>query len=286
MLVALFVSLIAARADPPVPPLTGRVMDLAEILDQAEKDRITAELANFEKQKQLQLVVVTLPDLAGYTIEDWGLALGRSWGIGQKGKDNGVILLVAPKDHELRIEVGYGLEGDLPDATANEIIRKDITPHFRKGEMALGIEAGVQAIIKTLGGTVDASVAVPAAGRSSPEDDGLLFWVSLIVFFGFVIFRNFGGRRRGFLGGYYAAAASGAVAAGVVDPRAVDPRVAASRAAAALSGAAAPRDGGEHAQAFRERTSRRRSGHRRKRRRGRARNSSPSSPAGPTAITW
>jgi len=202
LLVALFVSLIAARADPPVPPLTGRVMDLAQVLDQAEKDRITAELANFEKQKQLQLVVVTLPDLAGYAIEDWGLALGRSWAIGQKGKDNGVILLVAPKDHELRIEVGYGLEGDLPDATANEIIRKDITPYFRKGEMALGIEAGVQAIIKTLGGTVDASVAVPAA-QSSPEDDGLLFWVSLIVFFGFVMFRNFGGRRRGFLGGYY-----------------------------------------------------------------------------------
>jgi uncharacterized protein len=202
LLVALFVSLTGARADPPVPPLTGRVMDLAQILDQAEKDRITAELANFEKQKQLQLVVVTLPDLAGYTIEDWGLALGRSWAIGQKGKDNGVILLVAPKDHELRIEVGYGLEGDLPDATANEIIRKDITPYFRKGEMALGIEAGVQAIIKTLGGTVDASVAVPEA-QSSSEDDGLLFWVSLIVFFGFVMFRNFGGRRRGFWGGYY-----------------------------------------------------------------------------------
>jgi uncharacterized protein len=179
-------------------------MDLAQVLDQAEKDRITAELANFEKQKQLQLVVVTLPDLGGYTIEDWGLALGRSWAIGQKGKDNGVILLVAPKDHELRIEVGYGLEGDLPDATADQIIRRDITPRFRKGEMALGIEAGVQAIIKTLGGTVDAAVAVPAAqGGSSPEDDGLLFWVSLIVFFGFVMFRNFGGRRRGFWGGYY-----------------------------------------------------------------------------------
>jgi uncharacterized protein len=179
-------------------------MDLAQVLDQAEKDRITAELANFEKQKQLQLVVVTLPDLGGYTIEDWGLALGRSWAIGQKGKDNGVILLVAPKDHELRIEVGYGLEGDLPDATADQIIRRDITPRFRKGEMALGIEAGVQAIIKTLGGTVDAAVAVPPArGESSPEDDGLLFWVSLIVFFGFVMFRNFGGRRRGFWGGYY-----------------------------------------------------------------------------------
>jgi uncharacterized protein len=204
LLLALVVSLTAARADPPIPPLTGRVMDLAQVLDQAEKERITAELANFEKQKQLQLVVVILPDLAGYTIEDWGLALGRSWGIGQKGKDNGVILLVAPKDHALRIEVGYGLEGDLPDATANEIIQNVIIPHLRNGEVALGIEAGVQAIIKILGGTVDAAVAVPAAqAGSSQEDDGLLFWVSLILFFGFVIFRNFGGRRRGFWGGYY-----------------------------------------------------------------------------------
>lgn len=206
LLLLLLLSFTAAQADPPIPPLTGRVMDLAQILDQAEKDRITAELANFEKQKQLQLVVVTLPDLAGYTIEDWGLALGRSWAIGQKGKDDGVILLVAPKDHKLRIEVGYGLEGDLPDATANEIIQNVIIPHLRNGEMALGIEAGVQAIIKTLGGTVDAAVAVPAAqAESSQEDDGLLFWVSLILFFGFVIFVNVGrrGRRRGFWGGYY-----------------------------------------------------------------------------------
>ena len=137
---------------------------------------------------------MTLPDLAGYTIEDWGLALGRGWGIGQKGKDNGVILLVAPKDHELRIEVGYGLEGDLPDATANEIIRKDIIaalPQRRDGAGHRG--RGRRPSSTTLGGTVDAAVAVPAAqAESSPEDDGLLFWVSLILFFGFVIFVNVG----------------------------------------------------------------------------------------------
>jgi len=204
LLFLLLFSFTAAQADPPIPPLTGRVMDLAQVLDQAEKDRITAELANFEKEKQIQLVVVTLPELAGYTIEDWGLALGRSWAIGHKGKDDGVILLVAPKDHELRIEVGYGLEGDLPDATADKIIRSDITPRFRKGEMALGIEAGVQAIITTLGGTVDAAVALPAAqADGTPEDDGLLFWVSIALFILFFLFRNFGGRRRGFWGGFY-----------------------------------------------------------------------------------
>ena len=182
-------------------------MDLAQILDQAEKDRITAELANFEKQKQLQLVVVTLPDLAGYTIEDWGLALGRSWAIGQKGKDNGVILLVAPKDHKLRIEVGYGLEGDLPDATANEIIRK--RHHPASAAMARWRWASRPACrpsSRPWAGRSMPAVAVPAAqAESSPEDDGLLFWVSLILFFGFVIFVNVGrrGRRRGFWGGYY-----------------------------------------------------------------------------------
>src|SRR5262249_31935993 len=147
LLLIVFSVVAVARADPPIPPLTGRVMDLARALDPEAVGRLTGELESFEREKQIQLVVVTLPDLQGYTIEDWGLALGRGWGIGQKGKNNGVLLLVAPKDRQLRIEVGYGLEGDLPDATADQIIRRDIIPYFREGQMAQGVEAGVQAII-------------------------------------------------------------------------------------------------------------------------------------------
>ena len=200
LLIALLLP-IAVQADPPVPPLTGRVVDLAHLLDQGASERITAELASFERQKGIQLVVVTLPDLQGYTIEDWGLALGRGWQLGQKGKDNGAILLVAPKDRALRIEVGYGLEGDLPDATANDIIRRVIIPYFRGGQMAEGIEAGVQAIITDLGGKVEGGAAV-APPESQSSGDGLPFAGVFFIFLLFIFIMNLR-RRRGVWGGYY-----------------------------------------------------------------------------------
>lgn len=199
LLVALLLP-VAVQADPPIPPLTGRVVDLAHLLDQSATDRITAELAGFEKEKGIQLVVVTLPDLQGYTIEDWGLALGRGWKIGQAGRDNGVVLLVAPKDRQLRIEVGYGLEGDLPDATADEIIRRDIVPYFRDGEMARGVEAGVQAIITTLGGTIEGAKVAAPTQEGAPF--GSLHWVIFVLVIVFFLYLNFR-RGRGLWGGYY-----------------------------------------------------------------------------------
>jgi uncharacterized protein len=200
LLVALLLP-VASEADPPVPPLSGRVVDLAHLLDQSASDRITAELANFERQKGIQLVVVTLPDLQGYTIEDWGLALGRGWKLGQKGKDNGAILLVAPKDRALRIEVGYGLEGDLPDATADDIIRRVIIPYFRSGQMAQGIEAGVQAIITQLGGKVEGGAAV-APPESQSNGNGLPIVAVFFIILLFIFIMNVR-RRRGVWGGYY-----------------------------------------------------------------------------------
>jgi uncharacterized protein len=151
-LVVLF-SLTPAFADPPIPALTGRVVDGAHILDQGTVANLTGQLAGYEQSTTNQVVVVTLPDLQGYPIEDWGLALGRGWGIGQKGKDNGVLLIVAPNEHKVRIEVGYGLEGDLPDATANEIIQSEIIPRFKGGDMAGGVSAGVGGVLAALGGT-------------------------------------------------------------------------------------------------------------------------------------
>src|SRR4029434_8581147 len=139
--------------DLPVPALTGRVVDQAGILSSDDESRLTGKLHDLETKTSIQLVVVTLPSLRSRPIEDWGLALGRTWGIGQKGKDNGVLLVVAPNDRELRIEVGYGLEGTLPDATANDIIRNVIVPRFKAGDMAGGISDGVDAIIAVLTGT-------------------------------------------------------------------------------------------------------------------------------------
>ena len=143
-----------ALADtPPVPALTGRVVDQANILDAGQESRLTTRLKDFEAKSSIQLVVVTLANLGDWPIEDWGLALGRTWGIGQKGKDNGALLIVAPNDRDLRIEVGYGLEGTLPDATADGIIRNVIIPRFRAGDMAGGISDGVDAIITALSGS-------------------------------------------------------------------------------------------------------------------------------------
>ena len=153
--IALLVLIIpqAAADTLPVPALTGRVVDQANILSSSEQSRLTAKLSDLEAKTSIQLVVVTLPSLKGAPIEDWGLALGRTWGIGQKGKNNGALLIVAPNDRELRIEVGYGLEGTLPDATADSIIRNVILPRFKAGNMAGGISDGVDAIIAVLTGT-------------------------------------------------------------------------------------------------------------------------------------
>jgi uncharacterized protein len=163
----LILALAPALAGPPIPALTGRVVDAADVLSTATVDAVSAKLQSYEAATTNQVVVVTLPDLKGYPIEDWGLELGRGWGVGQKGKDNGVILIVAPKDRQLRIEVGYGLEGQLPDATADKIIRYDIIPRFKSGDIDGGVIAGVDAILAALGGTYS-----PAVIETSNADIG------------------------------------------------------------------------------------------------------------------
>jgi uncharacterized protein len=173
-----------ARADPPIPALTGRVVDQAGVLDPSTIATITAQLSGYESSTGKQVVVVTLPDLKGYPIEDWGLALGRGWGIGQKGKNNGVLLIVAPKDHAVRIEVGYGLEGILPDATANEIVQSEIIPHFKSGDIPGGIAAGVNGILAALGGSYTPTPVNSGVGAEAGQAIGQ--WAPFL-FFGFFI---------------------------------------------------------------------------------------------------
>ena len=132
------------------PALTGRVVDTAKLIDAATKDRLDGMLAAHEAATSDQVVVVTLPSLGGMAVEDFGYQLGRSWGIGQRGKDNGVLLIVSRDDRKLRIEVGYGLEGKLTDADAAVIINQTITPAFRRNDYAGGIEQGVAAILQRL----------------------------------------------------------------------------------------------------------------------------------------
>ena len=173
----------ALAKDPPIPALTGRVVDQASILSQQQERDLTGKLAALERKTGDQLVVVTLKSLQGRPIEDWGLALGRGWGIGQKGRDNGVLLIVAPGDRELRIEVGYGLEGTLPDATANAIIRNVIVPRFKAGNMYGGINDGVDAIGRALAGE---AVDLPRSeSLLAPSLD--IDWIPLAFFAGFLV---------------------------------------------------------------------------------------------------
>jgi uncharacterized protein len=134
------------------PALSGRVVDEAGLLTAAEIGSLTDILAAHEQATTNQVVVVTLPSLQGTSIEDYGYQLGRHWGIGQKGKDNGALLIVAPNERKVRIEVGYGLEGELTDAASKLIIENIIVPAFKSGQFGPGIVAGTGAILKVLGG--------------------------------------------------------------------------------------------------------------------------------------
>jgi uncharacterized protein len=139
-----------------VPPLTGRVMDLAHVLSTSETDRLTADLQAHETATGNQVVVLTLPSLEGEPLEPFAHRVATTWKLGQKGTDNGALLLVALKERKVRIEVGYGLEGALTDAKSAQIMRNEIVPHFRARDLPGGIVAGVAAILKTIEGTYQA----------------------------------------------------------------------------------------------------------------------------------
>ena len=152
--IALFLlwSDLANSADVTFPPLSGRVVDKAGLLDQATATRLEQRLKAHEAATGNQVVVATLNNLQGLSIEEYGYQLGRAWGIGQKGKDNGVLLIVVPGLRKVRIEVGYGLEGVLTDALSGNIIQAVILPAFRAGNFDQGIVDGAEAVIQALGG--------------------------------------------------------------------------------------------------------------------------------------
>ncbi len=186
-----------AQSTPDFPALTGRVVDQANLLSPSAEQRLTQMLSAHEKSAGDQVVVVTVPDLQGYTIENYGYQLGRHWGIGQKGEDNGALLIVAKQERKIRIEAGYGLEGKLTDAASSTIINQIITPAFRQGQFESGILNGAAAMIKVLGGGQLAQAQHPdnrndAAGKKPRS----LIAVVLLIMILLSIFRG-GGRGRG-----------------------------------------------------------------------------------------
>ena len=147
------------------PQLTDRVVDDAGVLDPPVRAAIETDLADLEAKTTDQLVVVTVRSLQGHTIEDYGVRLGRQWQIGQKDKNNGVLLIVAPKERKVRIEVGYGLEGVLTDAATKLIIESTIIPRFRANDISGGVAHGVDEIIRLLDGDAADWQGHPAPAR-------------------------------------------------------------------------------------------------------------------------
>ena len=148
------------------PALTGRVVDEAGLLSEADRAALTQSLADLEAKTTDQLVVVTLKSLQGIAIEDYGYQLGRSWKIGQKDKNSGALLIVAASERKVRIEVGYGLEGTLTDAATKVIIENAILPRFKTGDFAGGIKSKVADIVQLLGG--DAAATQQGQTASAP----------------------------------------------------------------------------------------------------------------------
>jgi uncharacterized protein len=136
-----------------VPYLSGRVVDDAEILQPATRDRLNTALKAHEQATGNQIVILTVPTIGDESIEEYATRVFENWKLGQKGKDNGVLLVVVPKDRKMRIEVGYGLEGTLTDVAAARIIRNVMTPQFRAGDYDKGLTEGVDAVVATLTGS-------------------------------------------------------------------------------------------------------------------------------------
>ncbi len=174
--------------------MTGRVVDTAGLLSSTATKKLTRLLTRHEEQTTNQIVVVTLPDLQGRTIEEYGYQLGRHWGIGQKERDNGVLLLVAKKERKLRIEVGYGLEGALTDAMASNIIQTVIRPQFKKGDFNRGVYEGVTAIIAAVKGEYQAKEIKKSNDKGN--------WFLLIVVIGIPLFNILWGFFGGGYGGH------------------------------------------------------------------------------------
>ncbi|MBX7146718.1 MAG: TPM domain-containing protein [Alphaproteobacteria bacterium] len=192
------------------PALTGRVVDDAHILSSSAQQNLTQMLENYEQASSNQIAVVTVPTLQGVSIEEYGYQLGRTWQIGEQGKNNGALLIIAPNEKKVRIEVGYGLEPILTDALSSKIINAIIIPAFQTGNMEQGIIDGTQAILAVLGGKDIITPPTPKTNELSGFDIALFF----LFLLGFILFarRNpflalallsggisrFGGRGRNF----------------------------------------------------------------------------------------
>jgi uncharacterized protein len=168
LLALLWLALLPAtgRAAEPVslPALNARVTDFTATLDATQRGRLEAQLAAIDRAGKAQVAVLLLPTTEPETIEQFGIRLAEAWKVGRKGADDGLIIIVAKNDRRMRIEVGYGLEGRIPDAIASRIVNERMAPAFKQGDFFGGLAAAIAAVDQALGGTAGAAeAALPAA---------------------------------------------------------------------------------------------------------------------------
>jgi len=189
----------ATAAEPTYPALTGRIVDNANLLNAEALARIEQKLKAHEDKTSDQVVIATLPSLQGYPIEDFANGLFRAWKLGDKAKNNGLLLLVAPNERKVRIEVGYGLEGALTDALSKVIITTAVAPKFKNGDFAGGIEGGVDAILSILTGDAEEwqRRAQIRSDESSWFETAAVIFVMIMVFILIVSFMRELGRSSG-----------------------------------------------------------------------------------------
>ncbi len=167
LLLGALLAAAGAVADVPVPVLTGRVVDQAGVLSDSQRTALETRLADLEQRKGSQLAVLLLPTTAPETIEQYALRVVEAWQLGRRGVDDGLLLIAALDDRAVRIEVGYGLEGAIPDATANRVIQEYILPAFRRGDFAGGIDAGIGRLVALVDGE---PLPAPPAGSAGGSD--------------------------------------------------------------------------------------------------------------------
>jgi uncharacterized protein len=197
----------AAWADVAVPALTGRIVDLTHTLSSRDIATLDQTLRDFEARKGSQIAVLIVPTTQPETIEQYSIRVAAAWKIGRKKIDDGAILVVAKNDRKLRIEVGYGLEGALTDATSNRVIDEVIAPKFRSGDFAGGISDGIDRILRVVDGE-----PLPAPARRQ-DDSGLLEHIDPLNPFLILAVIVVGGVFRGLFGRLLGSLATGGLVA-------------------------------------------------------------------------
>ena len=178
---------IAVAAEAPIPPFTSRVVDTTQTLDAGTVAALTQKLADLEQRKGAQIAVLLIPSTQGEAIEQYAVRAFEQWKPGRKRVDDGIMLIVAKDDRRLRIEVGYGLEGAVPDLLAGRIIREQIAPLFKQNDFAGGITRGVDSLILLVDGEPLPPPVAGAAASSSEQDTAPAFMLLPLAFFAFVI---------------------------------------------------------------------------------------------------